>query len=97
VKLSDCFGASATVDRLLQTSALAVTGQKDRHPEFPSMRARRLQRPNRGEGPFACQVNTRSLRAARPLICPFSPKAGENGALKTRASLTPFEMTLGMM
>src|SRR5689334_25089815 len=40
------------------------------------------------------QVNTRSLRAARPLICPFTPKAGANGDPKTRDSLTPFEMTL---
>src|SRR6478672_3612792 len=40
------------------------------------------------------QVNTRSLRATRPLICPFTPKAGENGDPKTRDSLTPFEMTL---
>jgi len=24
----------------------------DRHPELPSMRTRRLQRPNRGEGSF---------------------------------------------
>jgi len=45
------------------------------------MRARRLQRPNRGEGPFVWHVNTRSLRAARPLT-------------KTRGSLTPFEMTV---
>ena len=40
------------------------------------------------------QVNTRSLRATRPLICPFTPKAGANGDPKTRDSLTPFEMTL---
>jgi len=26
--------------------------QIERHPELPFMRARRLQRPNRGEGPF---------------------------------------------
>jgi hypothetical protein len=26
--------------------------KEDRHPEIPSMRARCLQRPNRGEGPF---------------------------------------------
>jgi hypothetical protein len=32
-------------------------------------------------------------RSTRPLIYPFSPKAGVNGALKTRDSLTPFEMT----
>jgi hypothetical protein len=52
-----------------------------RHPELPSMRARRLQRPNRGEGPCVlARVNTRSLRATRPLR-------------RTRDSLTPFEMT----
>ena len=58
------------------------------------MRARRLgphlravlarkwaERPNRGEGPFVLAGNTRSLRATRPLM-------------KTRGSLTPFEMTL---
>jgi hypothetical protein len=45
------------------------------------MRARLLQRPNRGEGPCVfSEVNKRSLRATRPL--------------KTaRDSLTPFEMT----
>jgi hypothetical protein len=45
------------------------------------MRARRLQRPNRGEGPFVLAVDTGSLRATRPLM-------------NARGSLTPFEMTL---
>ena len=38
--------------------------------------------------------NTRSLRATRPLICPFSPKTGVNGDPDNAGSLTPFEMTL---
>jgi hypothetical protein len=58
------------------------------------MRARCLQRPNRGEGPFAFASKHKVSQATRPLIYPFSPKAGVNGALKTRGSLTPFEMTI---
>ena len=33
----------------------------DRHPEIPSMRARRLQRPNRVEGPFVFGGKTQGL------------------------------------
>jgi alpha-D-ribose 1-methylphosphonate 5-triphosphate synthase subunit PhnI len=33
-------------------TSMTVFNQTDRHPEIPSMRARRLQRPNRVEGPF---------------------------------------------
>src|SRR6478609_8145675 len=68
-------------------------------PHLRAVLARKwAERPNRVEGPFVLAgvlaVNTRSLRATRPLICPFTPKAGANGDPKTRDSLTPFEMTL---
>jgi hypothetical protein len=55
--------------------------QLDRHPEIPFMRARRLQRPNRGEGPFV-------LAGKHKVSQGYSP-ADENAR-----SLTPFEMTL---
>jgi hypothetical protein len=60
--------------------SMTVFNQTDRHPELPSMRARRrapirarlwrewAERPNRGEGPFVLAGNTRSLRATRPLM-----------------------------
>jgi hypothetical protein len=39
-------------------------------------------------------INPRSLRPTRALICPFPPKAGGNGALKTRARYTAAGMTI---
>src|SRR6478609_4281992 len=60
------------------------------------------ERASRTEGPcafyymeFYVTKNARSLKATRPLICPFTPKAGANGDPKTRSSLTPFKTSLG--
>jgi hypothetical protein len=53
---------------------------KTRHPELPSMRARSLQRPNRGEGPCV-------LASKHKVSQGYSP-ADDNAG-----SFTPFEMT----
>ena len=50
-----------------------------RHPELPSMRARLLQRPNRGEG---------------PLFSKHKVPQGYSPADENAGSFTPFEMTV---
>jgi hypothetical protein len=54
--------------------------KEDRHPEIPSMRARCLQRPNRGEGPF--------VSAGKHEVSQGYSPGDENAG-----SLMPFEMT----
>jgi putative endonuclease len=76
--------------------SMTVFIKTDRHPELPSMRARRLQRPNRGEGPFVLAGKHKVSQGYSPADLPIlAKKRARMGALKTRGSLTPFEMTLG--
>jgi len=50
--------------------------QTDRHPEIPSMRARRLQRPNRVEGPFVLAGKHKVSQGYSPADLPILAKSG---------------------
>jgi hypothetical protein len=50
--------------------------KQDRHPEIPSMRARCLQRPNRGEGPFVLAGKHKVSQGYSPADLPIHAKSG---------------------
>jgi hypothetical protein len=50
--------------------------QTGRHPEIPSMRARRLQRPNGGEGPFVLAGKHKVSQGYSPADLPILAKSG---------------------
>ena len=58
------------------------------------MRARRLQRPNRVEGPFVLAGKHKVSQGYSPADLPIHAKSGREWGPENTGSFTPFEMTV---